>query len=983
MHSKYAFSLVELMVAVGIVGILATLAIPRYHAFMVQARRGEAKSNLHQIATLQEAYRAEHSTYYSGAAMRGSEGIGYKDKYGNPGDCDDYSDARDEGLSNRLGFRPKACDELRYFYQLITADVVVAFAYSDANRRHIYPDCDGQGCEECGYEQGDAVRLALGDANPVVCRNITKHCPEGVGGILPPPPPPPPPCSCSWITGLWTPAINLASECSCENFIQTRSVTWNCTGTPPCPPADITTKPTPSQTVTGTNTTSSSCIALCLGCTNLNTITVPDVSLLCPDVLSTVTTTTERTPNPPCTDLVSTQLNVPGTKGESKQAACAKSTSGYVSGTWSAPNCSCPGSTTWGYDSSTCIGGCACPANADSNCPSNASSTTHDWNASTCTCTLKPTCNDADANKCCSNATTEVTTCTKIPTDAWVFDASESYVAGEGCCRSTTTPPTCDDTTQCCDTDPDPDTVVSFPPTLSGQCDQNNWKGTCSGSDCPTASSGCCNTPPLCKTSTVSNYCCNSSGTVGLKSAITCDSTKTLTSTASSCSCTTAPLCNTATQCCYGNIPIANTFGLTCDEWKGTYVDTNTITYGCCTTSCDESTECCWNNAPVTGIEPSSCTETWTGVATNASGDGCCTTTTTPPTCDDTTQCEKLECESNASSPTWEGLPGCKCSCTTEGFTWQYPSPPPGLSLTSTVHSLLDTVANALGLTDVCSEQGACVCESSTQCCDGNVIMYQSDCVSTPANEYVVWDETKKPDCCVDCGCTLEYPNFCKGETQDMSPAVTCADTTTTSPLCLGKISALMGRIRSITGTVGETELEGKQRVCQEGVAPGMWMGTVCQCPSGYTFVYDGYTRVDADGKLVCLADGRCAASNCGIDECCNTGTTPSIPVPYSSLTSAVQALCDPNNWQGTCTTSCTTASSGCCTPPCTLHQVLHEGTCKYEEAIYVQCFTQDVITYAGVDYENILYLPINSVDLGLDHLWKKTCLDNDNNGGV
>ena len=93
-----AFSLVELMVAVGIVGVLVTLALPRYQQFMVQARRGEAKSNLSHIATLQEMYKIEHFNYYTSATMTGINGIGYKDGFGNPGNCSDPSDDRDEGV---------------------------------------------------------------------------------------------------------------------------------------------------------------------------------------------------------------------------------------------------------------------------------------------------------------------------------------------------------------------------------------------------------------------------------------------------------------------------------------------------------------------------------------------------------------------------------------------------------------------------------------------------------------------------------------------------------------------------------------------------------------------------------------------------------------------------------------------------------------------------------------------------------------------
>ena len=239
MHSKYAFSLVELMVAVGIVGILVTLALPRYHAFIVQARRGEAKSNLHHIATLQETYRAEHGGYYSGAAMAGTNGIGYKDGLNHVGDCNDYDD--DRGLGNRLGFRPKACDELRYFYQLKSGGhTVIASAASDANQKHIFPDCSGPSdCFECGYDKGDALTLVMSDANPEVCRNITKYCPDGAScdGVITPPPDICPPCTTDTTWG----SVDTSQTCTGEYVTQTGIESEICTGAPACVSATYTT----------------------------------------------------------------------------------------------------------------------------------------------------------------------------------------------------------------------------------------------------------------------------------------------------------------------------------------------------------------------------------------------------------------------------------------------------------------------------------------------------------------------------------------------------------------------------------------------------------------------------------------------------------------------------------------------------------------------------------------------------------------------
>ena len=62
----YGFSLLELMVVVAILGVLATVAVPRFNIFRARARQGEAKSNLGVIFTLQEAFKIDKESYYDG-----------------------------------------------------------------------------------------------------------------------------------------------------------------------------------------------------------------------------------------------------------------------------------------------------------------------------------------------------------------------------------------------------------------------------------------------------------------------------------------------------------------------------------------------------------------------------------------------------------------------------------------------------------------------------------------------------------------------------------------------------------------------------------------------------------------------------------------------------------------------------------------------------------------------------------------------------
>lgn len=57
------FTLIELMVAVAIVSILATIAIQEFSNITLRSKRAEIAMNLNAIRTAQEAYRAEWEGY--------------------------------------------------------------------------------------------------------------------------------------------------------------------------------------------------------------------------------------------------------------------------------------------------------------------------------------------------------------------------------------------------------------------------------------------------------------------------------------------------------------------------------------------------------------------------------------------------------------------------------------------------------------------------------------------------------------------------------------------------------------------------------------------------------------------------------------------------------------------------------------------------------------------------------------------------------
>lgn len=64
-----AFSLVELMIVVGIIGILSTLALPRFRQFQAKAKMSEAKTILLHIHTLEQTFMLENNTFLAHAQL--------------------------------------------------------------------------------------------------------------------------------------------------------------------------------------------------------------------------------------------------------------------------------------------------------------------------------------------------------------------------------------------------------------------------------------------------------------------------------------------------------------------------------------------------------------------------------------------------------------------------------------------------------------------------------------------------------------------------------------------------------------------------------------------------------------------------------------------------------------------------------------------------------------------------------------------------
>jgi type IV pilus assembly protein PilA len=79
--TQVGFSLVELMVVVGIIGLLAAIAVPQFSKFQARARQSEAKAMLSAIYSAEKVFFDEWNNYTSNMGHAGVSFNGNRMRY--------------------------------------------------------------------------------------------------------------------------------------------------------------------------------------------------------------------------------------------------------------------------------------------------------------------------------------------------------------------------------------------------------------------------------------------------------------------------------------------------------------------------------------------------------------------------------------------------------------------------------------------------------------------------------------------------------------------------------------------------------------------------------------------------------------------------------------------------------------------------------------------------------------------------------------
>jgi type IV pilus assembly protein PilA len=140
---RAGFTLIELMIAVAIVGILAALAIPNFLRFQLRAKSSEAKANLAAIRTSEDAYFSEFGVFIAAAATPAALPGGVRQPWPSPTPgCPNCFDT--------LGFVPEG--EVLFQYEVVVAIAGATATGADVFTAAAIADLDNDGATQIwGY----------------------------------------------------------------------------------------------------------------------------------------------------------------------------------------------------------------------------------------------------------------------------------------------------------------------------------------------------------------------------------------------------------------------------------------------------------------------------------------------------------------------------------------------------------------------------------------------------------------------------------------------------------------------------------------------------------------------------------------------------------------------------------------------------------------------------------------------------------------